>query len=100
MLRVLFVSMLATFIFALNVTAANAQAICGERAKFLDHLRKNHKEAPSSIGITSTGQILEVLTSETGTWTIILTHPNGLTCMVASGEAWEPIKRVALGPSA
>ncbi len=100
MLRKFTVSVLAAFVLALSVTAANAQVICGERAKFLENLSKNHQEAPTSIGMTSTGQILEVLTSAKGSWSIILTKPDGVTCLVATGEAWEPIKRVALGPNA
>jgi len=31
------------------------------------------------------------LTSDTGTWTITLTTPNGLTCLVASGQSWEEL---------
>ena len=54
MLRTNFISILAAFVFALSVTAANAQTICGQRAKLLEHLAKNHKEAPTSIGVTDT----------------------------------------------
>jgi hypothetical protein len=100
MLRTIFVSTLAAFVFALNVPAANAQTICGQRAKFLEHLAKNHNEAPTSIGITNSGQVLEVLSSKDGGWTIILTHPNGVTCLMASGEAWEPVERGAMAPAA
>ena len=87
MIRTIFVSTLAAFVFALSVTAANAQTICGQRAKFLEHLAKNHKEAPTSIGVTSKGQVLEVLSSKDGSWTIILTDAHGVTCLIASGEA-------------
>ncbi len=99
MLRTIAISIVAAFVFALNVSAANAQMICGERAKFIDHLAKAHKEAPSSIGMTSSGQVIEVLTSAKGSWSIIITQPNGKSCLVATGEAWEAVKQqVALGP--
>ncbi|MBT4688843.1 MAG: hypothetical protein HOB72_12185 [Rhodospirillaceae bacterium] len=75
-----------------------AGAVCGERAKFLTHLGKNHKEAPTAMGVTASGRVLEVLTSSDGTWTILMTHPNGITCMVTAGQAWENIERVAMGP--
>ncbi len=77
---------------------APAGAVCGERGKFLAHLGKNHQEIPSAMGVTASGRVIEVLTSPDGTWTIIMTHPNGVTCMVAAGQAWESIERVALGP--
>jgi hypothetical protein len=86
--------------FLMNSTTASAQTLCGERANFLKHLGTNHQEAPTSMGLTSTGKVIEVLTSEKGTWTIIITDPDGNSCLVAAGEAWEAIKRVALKPAA
>lgn len=77
---------------------APAGTVCGERSKFLAHLDKNHKEAPTAMGVTASGRVLEVLTSSDGTWTIIMTHPNGMTCMVTAGQAWEDVERVAMGP--
>tara|TARA_Y100000310_G_scaffold344909_1_gene460419 strand:+ start:18295 stop:18603 length:309 start_codon:yes stop_codon:yes gene_type:complete len=76
-----------------------AQALCGERDNFLTHLGKNHKEAPAAMGVTSSGRVIEVLTSENGSWTIIVTHPNGTSCMLAAGEAWEEVERIAMGPT-
>ena len=100
MLRNLIVSTLAAFVFVLSVTSANAQAVCGERAKFIETLAKQHQEQPTSIGMTSNGQIIEVLTSAKGSWSIIITSPQGKTCLVATGEAWETVERIAMGPSA
>jgi hypothetical protein len=28
-----------------------------------------------------------------------MTHPNGVTCMVAAGQAWEDVVQVAMGPT-
>ncbi len=79
---------------------ASAQSVCGERAKFVNQLSKNHQEAPTSIGVTNSGQMIEVLTSSNGSWTILVTSPNGVSCIVAAGEAWESVDRVALAPKA
>lgn len=79
---------------------ATAQTVCGEREKFIDHLSSSYKEAPAAIGLASNGNVLEVLTSHGGTWTIIVTRPNGMSCVVASGEAWEDLPKLALGPAA
>ncbi len=78
----------------------SAQGVCGDRAKFMAALAKKHQEAPTSIGVTSSGQMIEVLTSANGSWTILVTSPNGVSCIVAAGEAWESIERIALGPEA
>ncbi len=85
---------------ALIAPDASAQTVCGERTKFLAQLAKKHHEAPTSIGVTSSGQMIEVLTSSNGTWTILVTSPDGVSCMVAVGEAWENIDRIALAPGA
>ena len=78
---------------------AVAQAVCGERQKFIETLAKQHQEAPTSIGMTSNGQIIEVLTSAKGSWSIIITSPQGKTCLVATGDAWEDMEGVAMGES-
>jgi hypothetical protein len=92
--------MIASVATALAWPAA-AQAVCGEREKFIDHLSNSYAEAPVAIGLASNGNVLEVLKSDkAGTWTIIVTRPNGMSCVVASGEAWEELPKLALGPAA
>jgi hypothetical protein len=62
---------------------------CGAREAVLDRLSSKYQEHPVSIGVTSTGSLLEVLASADGTtWTIIVTVPGGPTCLVSSGEGW------------
>ena len=62
---------------------------CDQRARVLGHLAQKYKEAPVAIGLTSTGGMVEVLTTgDGGTWTIILSNPNGTSCLVAAGEGW------------
>lgn len=91
------------FLLALSIAAlstpAMAQPLCGKRADFLKHLSKNHQEAPTAMGLTGTGKIVEVLTSEDGGWTIIITDVDGDSCLVAAGENWEVIERVATEPA-
>ena len=74
-------------------------AVCGGRGKFLTHLGKIHKESPAAKGVTASGRVIKVLTSSGRSWTIIKTHPNGVTCMVAAGQAWEDVQQVAMGPT-
>jgi hypothetical protein len=53
------------------------------------------------LPLSRNGNVLEVLKSDkAGTWTIIVTRPNGMSCVVASGEAWEELPKLALGPAA
>jgi hypothetical protein len=65
---------------------------CDQRAKVLGHLAEKYKEAPIAIGVTSSGGIVEVLTTGDGdTWTIILSDPSGTSCLIAAGEGWRNI---------
>ncbi len=82
---------------ALNSGPTNAQIVCGERDKFLGMLGRTHAEQPVSMGITSTGAVIELLTSPSGSWTILITSPEGPTCMVASGESWQPLPSTVHG---
>jgi len=66
---------------------------CDQRSKVVDLLAQKYKEAPVAIGVTTSGGMVEVLTSgDGGTWTIILSNPNGTSCLVAHGEGWRNLK--------
>ena len=44
--------------------------------------------------------LIELLTAKDGlTWTIILTSPQGRSCLIASGEGWRPLVPVSSDPS-
>lgn len=61
---------------------------CGAREAVLERLSTKYEEEPVGLGVTATGSLLEVLASPGGSWTIIVTLPNGPTCLVSSGEGW------------
>jgi hypothetical protein len=66
---------------------------CDERTKVIGHLASKYQEAPIAIGVTSSGGLVEVLTTGDGnTWTIIVSNPNGVSCLVAAGEGWRAIR--------
>ena len=59
------------------------------RVDVIKHLSAQYTEYPVSMGLASNGGIVEVLSSGKGdSWTIIITMPNGQTCVVGSGENW------------
>ncbi len=82
-------------------TTAVAQPMCNERDNVLGHLAKKYGEAPVAVGVTTTGGLVELLTTVDGnTWTIIVTTPRGMSCLVAAGEGWRGIDRKMLEPEA
>jgi hypothetical protein len=63
---------------------------CGKRADVVRMLRENFGETQIAHGLANTGAVAEVFISAKGTWTIVATGPTGLTCMIGSGESWQP----------
>lgn len=81
----------------LNVaTAGQADAQqsrnCGPRELVVTRLAEGYGETRQSMGLGANNAVIEVFASdESGTWTIIVTTPNGMTCLVASGQAFEEL---------
>ena len=71
-----------------GLPAAAQSPQCGARDAVLERLSAKYGEHPVSIGVTATGSLLEVLASQNGSWTIVVTVPNGPTCLVSSGDGW------------
>jgi hypothetical protein len=58
----------------------------------LERLAEGYGETRQSIGRGAQGAVVEVFASdETGTWTITVTMPTGMTCLIASGHSFESI---------
>ena len=71
---------------------ARADAQCGPRDMVVQTLADRYGETRRSLGLAGPTQGMELFASDdTGTWTITLTMPDGVTCMVASGQGFETI---------
>ena len=67
-----------------------SKSSCESRETVLKFLSSTYAEAPVAMGVSKDGGLVEILTSGPGsTFTIIVTMPDGLTCMVAAGDSWE-----------
>ncbi len=79
--------------------AQGTPALCRARDGLLSELESKYGEVTVAIGVAD-GQLIELLTAKDGiTWTIILTSPKGLSCLIASGEGWRPLAPVPPGPT-
>ena len=88
----------AATLVSFQVTDASAQNVCFERGALIKHLSGKFEEAPVAAGLAANGSVLEVFSSPDGvTWTIVLTQPDGATCVMASGEAWMAMKKKKKG---
>jgi len=75
--------------FLLVSQAVLAQVPCGKRDNIIKWLSANYKEVPIATGVSSKGSLIEVLSTYDGdTWTVIVTSPDGTSCLIASGQGW------------
>jgi hypothetical protein len=61
---------------------------CADRTSIIAKLGNYHEEA-EAIGLNNDGTLLEIFVSPQGTWTVLLSSPQGQSCIAAIGEAWE-----------
>jgi len=84
-------ALLAGPALAQQTAAPNAPALsaCAPRDSIVAQLEKKYGETRRGAGLQNRGAVTEVFASAaTGTWTIIVTRPDGVSCAVAAGEAW------------
>ncbi len=91
MTRTLTTVLLSTAL-ALSATApaaARMRTACLPHETAVSKLEQGYGEHRVGLGIAPTGNaIYELYVAETGTWTILVTRPNGLSCIAASGDSW------------
>ncbi len=89
----------STMLAALAMPAAARAEQCAARAQALASLTERHGETRRGIGLESRGTVVEVFAAEAGGWTILVTRPDGTSCVVASGTGYEDLAE-ALPPQA
>lgn len=86
---------LAAGLFAFPAQAQN----CAEREKVIAKLRDSYSEELAFGGLQKTRgaqSVMEVWTSEeTGSYTVLVTHANGISCIVAVGtDFFEAVPKI------
>jgi hypothetical protein len=85
---------LATFIHG-----AQAAIQCGPRDKIAAVLGQRFQENRQALGLSGQSAVIELFVSMAGSWTMTSTNTNGLTCIVATGEAWQAAPKQLAGLS-
>ncbi len=82
----------AALVFGMVATgppAAQAQLGCGDRAAMVEQLSRTYGEMRKGAGLADQAALFEIWASKiTGTWTILKSYPNGMSCVIAMGENW------------
>lgn len=90
MRAVLTVAAVLGFSTGVAQTASAQGASCADRTLIVERLSNKYGETRQSAGLNQNNGMVEVFaSSETGTWTILVTMPNGKSCLMAAGKAWQ-----------
>ncbi len=75
--------------FLMTTGAAAQSGFCLERDKLAEALGGRYSEKPIAAGLDNAGKLLEIFaTVDRATWTMIMTTPEGTSCVIAAGEQW------------
>ncbi len=81
-----------TLILAATQLPAQSARHCAPRDVVVERLAEKYGESRQSIGLGGNNSLVEVFASpDTGSWTITMTMPNGVTCLMATGRAYETL---------
>ncbi len=70
---------------------------CGPRDPLIRKLTKRYQEVSRGFGLSSATQVVEFwVSNRTGTFSVLLTYPNGVTCILATGSNWTESPHLAL----
>ncbi len=87
--RIMITSSLILGVAAIWSPDAQAQVACGTRDSVVEKLGEKYGEVRRGGGLAGSTAIFEIWASEaTGTWTILKTTPDGLSCVMAVGDGW------------
>ena len=85
-------------VVALTPGMLHAQSNCAARDQVVDRLAGKYGETFSGGGLRNADSIFEVWHSEEkGTWTILMTRADGVSCIMASGTNWRDGLKVPAG---
>lgn len=90
---------LVIILSVLFCTPAVSAPNCAPRQMVVDRLAGKFGETRQAMGLGANNAVVEVFASETsGSWTITVTSASGMTCLVASGQAYETLTEILPPP--
>lgn len=78
-----------TLAVALAVPAHAETQSCADRDTITERLTSGYGEKFAGGGLRNSDSIYEVwMSDDSGTWTILMTKPDGTSCVMAAGTNW------------
>lgn len=63
--------------------------LCGDREQVVSELSQVFDESALAVGQVDGNAVVEIFASSTGSWTILATGTDGMSCIVSAGEGFE-----------
>jgi len=84
--------------FAASPAVAQSH-LCTDHGKMVKTLNGQFQERRHGLGIAAANSgVMELFLSDAGSWTVVITMVNGVSCVLAAGHAWQDTSKTALGP--
>lgn len=71
---------------------ASTEPACARRDEIINKFEIEFGEVPQAMGLVPFGLMIEVLAASTGTFTILVTRSDGISCILAAGEDWSWVR--------
>jgi hypothetical protein len=83
--------LLALLILPLLTATPAAALQCGTHDAITITLAERYGESRRALGLAQNGVLMELYAAQSGSWTITITRPDGITCLVAAGENFQSL---------
>jgi hypothetical protein len=71
---------------AVASTGAQAASSCAPRSEIAKALGDSFHEQQGMYALSASGNLVELFVSKAGTWTLVVSTPRGVSCVLDAGE--------------
>ncbi len=75
-----------------HVVSAQQSNMCTSRTAMKNALEGKYQEQRKGFGVASEVGVMEFFVSASGSWTVIMSMANGMSCIIAAGKDWQDMK--------
>lgn len=88
-IRSITVVALALGLLIYTAATAKAQPVCLPHEDLKEQLYASFSETPAAIAIANNGALVQLFAKrDRSSWTLVMTRPGGLSCVLVAGEDW------------
>tara|TARA_R100001143_G_scaffold27253_2_gene27109 strand:+ start:989 stop:1306 length:318 start_codon:yes stop_codon:yes gene_type:complete len=83
------------FCIASTAMAQSSTLSCAQRENIVARLADKYNERQVAGGVETGGvRLIEIFASPDGSFTILLTYGNGISCIASSGKGWQTVGNI------